>query len=429
MLTVSVMELVVCLSEVIDLMSEEIRDHHKRVACAAYQLAEACGIDGEARRDLVIAAALHDIGGLSLQARKIAALHFEDTNSHAEKGYKLLSVFEPFQDIATQIRYHHTQWNHGKGVDQQGQPIQLESQILLMADRIAVMLTPGIQVLTQVRSVTAKVLEKKGSVYKPELVDVFQGIAPREAFWLNIVSPGFYESMMDSLKQHDMVLSGSHMEKMLDLISNIIDFRSVFTTMHSKGVAIVAEKLACLLDFSEQDCNTIRMAALLHDIGKLAIPTEILDKPGPLSEYERDIIRTHSYYTGRVLASLRGFEKVQRWAASHHENPNGRGYPYGYGEADLCLGSKIMKVADIFVALMEDRPYRKGMHTQETMGILKAMVELQEVDLGVVDVLIDNIQAIEALRCSAALEADQEYKKFSESIPARALRNKGLAAS
>ncbi len=414
MFKISVMELVICLSEVIDLMSEEIRDHHKRVACGTYQLAQACGITGEERRDLVIAAALHDIGGLSLQARKSAALHFEDTNSHAEKGYKLLSVFEPFHNVSNLIRYHHTQWNYGKGVEVNGAPVNSGSQIILLADRISVMLTPGIHTLTQVKNITSKVVEKNDVIYNPELVETFEKIASKDAFWLNIMSQSFYDTIMEELKSDDIILSGLYMEELLALLSNIIDFRSIFTTMHSKGVSSVGERLAVLMGLSEEDCNTIRVAALLHDIGKLAIPTEILDKPGPLSEYERDIIRTHSYYTDRVLSNLSGFEKVQKWASSHHESLNGRGYPNCYQEDELPLGAKIMKVADIFVALMEDRPYREGMNTEQALGILSKMIESGEVEGSVVAVLVTNINSIEELRYNTALTVARQYKKFSE---------------
>ncbi len=411
MFKISVIELVACLSEVIDLMSEEIKDHHKRVACGAYQLAQACGITGEERRDIVIAAALHDIGGLSLAARKNAALHFEDTNSHAEKGYKLLSGFEPFRGIATLVRYHHAHWNHGNGVN--GTPIELGSQIILLADRISVMLPPGILTLTESRKITENTINRSGTVYKPELVETFTHLAAKDVFWLNIMEQGFYDAIMDELKSFDIILSGAHMETMLDLLCNIVDFRSVFTTTHSRGVSIVAEKLAHLMDMSEDDCRTMRIAALLHDIGKLAIPTEILDKPGPLTPYERDIIRTHSYYTDKVLASLSGFEKIQKWASQHHESLNGHGYPYGYQDEELSLGSKIIKVADIFVALMEKRPYRTGMTAAETFGILNAMAARDEVENRIVSILSSNLETITPLLDGAGQRATDEYNKFS----------------
>lgn len=413
MFKISVMELVVCLSEVIDLMSEEIRDHHKRVACGAYLLAEACGITGEERRDIVIAAALHDIGGLSLEARKTAALHFEDTNSHAEKGYKLLSGFAPFRTIATLVRYHHAHWNHGKGTQADGSPIALGSQIILMADRIAVTLTPGILALTQAQLATDKIVSQSGAAYRPELVEAFLEVAPRDIFWLNTMSQSFYDSIMGELKSHDIILSGEYLDAMLDLLSNIIDFRSAFTMMHSRGVSIVAEKLAALMGLSKDDCYTMRVAALLHDIGKLAIPSEILDKPGPLDEHERAIMRTHSYYTDKVLSSLSGFAKVQQWAASHHEKLNGHGYPYGYHAEELTLGARIIKVADIFVALVEDRPYRKGMKPDEIIDILHTMIDDHEVEKNIVTTLFANMEIFEELLHATSREAALEYSRFS----------------
>ena len=412
MVKLSVLELVLCLSDIIDLMSEEIRDHHKRVACGAYQLCGAMGIEGEELRDIVIAAALHDIGGLSLEARKCAALHFEDTNSHAEKGYKLLSEFALFENIATLVRYHHTKWNYGNGTKLNGEPLPLGSQIILMADRVAVTLTPGIHTLNQAGHVVAMVQNNEGKIYKPELVEAFTQASQKDAFWLNIMSSDYYEGIIKKLKANDILLEDAHLDEMLDLLSNIVDFRSVFTTVHSKGVAAVAQELAMLTGQSEEDCYLMKVAALLHDIGKLAVPSEIIEKPGPLSEYERDVIRTHSYFTDKVVSRLSGLEKVRSWAAHHHENLNGMGYPFGYGEEDLLLGARIMKVADVFVALTENRPYREGMPAETALEIMWQMVEEGEIDPEILTVLTDNSVKINSLRAEVEIVAAQKYENF-----------------
>lgn len=393
-------------------MCEEIRDHHKRVACASYQLASVIGIEGEQRRNIVIAAALHDIGGLTMEARKCAALHFEDTNSHAEKGYKLLSVFKPFTEIATIVRYHHTKWNYGKGVEKDGSPLSIESQIVLLADRVSVSLNPGIHLLNQVPEVKENIFAQEGKTFQPELLDVFREISNKDAFWLNIMSQNFYDTIMKEIQTYDIVVSEEHLDEMLDLISNIIDFRSSFTATHSKSVAAVAAKLAQLIQMSPQDCHSIKVAALLHDIGKLAIPTEILEKPGPLTSYERDIIRTHSYYTEQVLEFLSGFDQINQWASTHHESPNGTGYPYSYTNQDLNAGSLILKVADIFVALMENRPYRSGMTTEQAMSILTGMAQNNDVDQTIVAVLAENIDQVNLLREKAETRANLEYNEF-----------------
>lgn len=412
MVKLSVLELVVCVSEVIDLMSEEIRDHHKRVACGAYQLCLAMGIEGEELRDIVIAAALHDIGGLSLEARKCAALHFEDTNSHAEKGYKLLSEFALFENVATIVRYHHAKWDYGKGTQIDGAPLQLGSQIILMADRVAVTLTPGINTLNQANHIVEMVQDNEGSVYMPELVEAFVQASQKDAFWLNIMSADYYERIMGKLKKYDILLEDSHLDEMLNLLSNIVDFRSVFTTVHSKGVAAVAQEIAMLMGQSAEDCYLIKVAGLLHDIGKLAIPTEIIEKPGPLSEYERDVIRTHSYFTDKVVSRLSGLEKVRSWAANHHENLNGMGYPFGRAEEELLLGSRIMKVADVFVALTENRPYREGMPADKALKIMQQMVEEGEIDPIVLDVLVKNVVPINTLRAEVEKIAAKKYEDF-----------------
>lgn len=412
MVQLSVLEIVVCLSEVIDLMSEEIKDHHKRVACGAYQLCQAAGIGGVEQRDIVIAAALHDIGGLSLEARKCAALHFEDTNSHAEKGYKLLAGFEPFHNVANNVRYHHTKWDGGNGVQADGRALQLGSQIILLADRIAVNLAPGIHTLNQAEGIINNVLEGKNTLYSPEIIDCFMQVSGKDAFWLNIMTQDYYEKIMQDLKEFDMLIEDKYLDQMLLLISNIVDFRSVFTTVHSTGVAVVVQELARLMGEDKELCYLLKIAAMLHDVGKLAVPTEIIEKPGPLSVYERDVIRTHSYYTDKVLSRLSGLENIRVWASSHHENLNGKGYPFGYTEEELPLGARIMKVGDVFVALTEDRPYREGMPAEKALEIIQVMAIECEVDTAVVAVLEQNLKRIDMLRIEAEADAKEKYRDF-----------------
>ncbi|MCJ7690936.1 MAG: HD domain-containing protein [Clostridiaceae bacterium] len=107
-------------------------------------------------------------------------------------------------------------------------------------------------------------------------------------------------------------------------MSRLVDFKSRFTASHSSSVAACSETIAKYAGFSKNQAKIIKYAGYLHDLGKLAIPTEILEKPGPLSKEEFDLMRTHAYHTNRVLANVSGFETIRQWGSLHHEKLNGK---------------------------------------------------------------------------------------------------------
>jgi len=126
--------------------------------------------------------------------------------------------------------------------------------------------------------------------------------------------------------------------------------------------------------FNEEQLGLIETAAFLHDLGKLAIPSEIIEKRGKLTADEWFIMRSHAYYTHKVLDEIDIFRVINSWASLHQERLNGSGYPFGRKNGESPMGARIITIADIFTALTEDRPYRAGMarasagNFQETGG-------------------------------------------------------------
>jgi HD-GYP domain-containing protein (c-di-GMP phosphodiesterase class II) len=209
------------------------------------------------------------------------------------------------------------------------------------------------------------------------------------------------------LHSEDLVSFGS-------LVSRIVDFRSRFTYVHSQGVAACAEALACLSGFSPEDCITMRIAGHLHDLGKLAIPVEIIEKPGPLNASEFKTMRNHALYTHHMLNNIHAFETVTEWAALHHERLNGAGYPFHYTEGKIPLGSRIMTVADIFTAVSEERPYRSAMSEDEALKILQIQAYSETaLDAELVSLVHDNFDEMNSVRTRAQQAALEEYKHFT----------------
>ena len=158
------------------------------------------------------------------------------------------------------------------------------------------------------------------------------------------------------------------------------------------------------------------IAAYLHDLGKLAIPREILEKPGKLTDEEWDVMRAHVYYTHQVLCPVDALGTITSWGALHQERLDGSGYPFRYGEGDLPLGARIMAVADIFTGITEDRPYRKGMSREEAIGVLRGMAARGEIDGRIAELAVARYDDLDRARRRAQATALMRYEAFRAEI-------------
>jgi len=174
----------------------------------------------------------------------------------------------------------------------------------------------------------------------------------------------------------------------------IAESRSKETGNHVRRVAQYSKVLALHYGLSKKDAEMLRQASPMHDIGKVAIPDAILNKPGKLTKQEFAVMRSHTYYTYSVIKTIGGLENIAEWAAFHHERLDGSGYPFHCTADELSTGARILMVADIFTALAEDRPYRKGMSKKEICRIIKSFSDKQLMDKRVVGLLFDNLEDI-----------------------------------
>jgi HD-GYP domain-containing protein (c-di-GMP phosphodiesterase class II) len=250
-------------------------------------------------------------------------------------------------------------------------------------------------------------------MFNPIVHNAFSSMAQKEYFWLDAISPTVYRILRRPLRMNTLTLDISQLRELATFFSHIIDFRSRFTATHSAGVAAVAESLASLAGFSKRECEYMRIAGLLHDLGKLAVPRELLEKPGKLEKHEFDIIRAHTYHTYRILDTLEDFDTINTWGAFHHEKMNGKGYPFHHCADNLSLGSRIMGVSDIFTAITEDRPYRPGMTPGEVGGLLRSMVNNGSIDRNIVNLLENNIDSVNKARLQAQKESESLYEEIT----------------
>jgi len=416
-LHIQLRDLIFPLSRTMDMMSPAVGEHNLLVAYLSLRLCEALGFSPEMKSALCIAGALHDIGAFSLQDR-LDLLDFEETRSteHSMAGYLLLRGFKPFEGIATIIRHHHLPWRSGEGRFCEGQPVPEGSHIIHLADRAAVLISKDRPVLSQVQAIYNKIEKQKDAVFVPQYVDALKALTVKDYIWLDIAS-GAMESVLYKNIGTDMAqLDVNDLLEFSKIICRIIDFKSHFTATHSSGVAAVAVAMAKLAGFSEEEYPLFAISACLHDLGKLAIPSEILEKPGKLTPEEWDIMRSHVYYTYRALAPIESLHTVATWGAFHQERLDGSGYPFSYAAGDLNFGTRIMAMADVFTGITEDRPYRKGMSRDEAVALLKGLARDNKLDKKLVDLLMSNYEEVNDVRVAAQEQAANEYREFREAL-------------
>lgn len=417
-LTFQFSELVVSITETIDLISPVVSNHHKLVAYISYHLAKQLGLNTSEQIKLEIAGSLHDIGGLTLRER-LAPTEFEykDSDFHAERGYLLLNGLKPCLGIGKMIRYHHNSWLNGNCVGVNHEKIPFESHILNLADRVSILIKEKDKnILNSVEEIREKIIERKGVVFHPEIVDAFMEISKKDSFWLGMQYLNAPNFITQKINNNVVNFSHSDFEDLMIFMSRLVDFKSRFTASHSSSVAACAEIIAKYAGFSKNETKVIRYAGYVHDLGKLAIPTEILEKSGALSKEEFYLMKTHAYHTNRVLANVSGFETIRIWGSLHHEKLNGKGYPFGLKDEEICMGSRIMAVADIFTAIREKRPYREPMTKENTISVLTSMSDSYEIDSSLVEIVKNNFDELDTVREKAHEDTLFEYEEFNNEV-------------
>jgi HD-GYP domain-containing protein (c-di-GMP phosphodiesterase class II) len=405
--------LVLSLSDSLDLIHPCAVDHQQRSAYIALRIAQAMAFRPSERADLMYASVLHDIGLLSVEEKiRSMKLHIEDEGWHAETGADLLSRFAVFDTASRIVRLHHRSWGDNAACDGAAEGIRVLANALFLADHVDRSVKREAGILGQVRPVVEMVSRLAGKELSPEVVECFLGIARQESFWLDFASPRIYSVLSGMVQWPRMELDLNGLEQIGKIFCRIVDFRSRFTATHSAGVAAVARELARRMHFSQRECRLMLIAGYLHDLGKVSVPNSILDKPGKLDPEEFEAIRAHTYHTYHILSTIGGFEEIAKWAAFHHERLDGQGYPFHLKGEEITLGSRIMCVADVFTAVTENRPFRKGTKRGETLPILLNLVKAGSLDGNVMEILSRDYEEIDRIRADVQMDNDIEYTSF-----------------
>ena len=391
-LAVDLRQVVYALSDTLDLVGIDDAGHGKRVGAMAAVMGQTLGRSQDETVFLFDLGMLHDIGisSTAVHAKLLTDLDWEEAQKHCEAGYELLHDFPPLAAMALPIRYHHTRWEELQQIPDLDPATALDANLIFLVDRVDALAASYYadgSLLMHTESIREHIREKANSYFAPELVDAFLNVSTSEAFWLQLDERGIRAVMQEMLEVKEPYQASIEEIKMLaEIFGRIVDAKSPFTAEHSLGVSRLARFIAERMGLDAEACDKIEIAGLLHDLGKLRIPDEVFDKPGELDERERMIIHAHSFETFQILRHVKGFEEIAAWAAYHHEEPDGSGYPFHYKGVELPLEARILRACDIFQAMVQDRPYRKGLAAHAVLVFLKEMAEKGSIDKEIVDI-------------------------------------------
>ncbi|PMP85489.1 MAG: hypothetical protein C0174_04270 [Thermodesulfobium narugense] len=353
-------------------------EHSLRVSFIANLISKEMNLEKQDRINLNHACLMHDIGAYTQERSLLLEINKrKDINilRHAYAGYELLRDIPFFETFAPIIKDHHNENTQN-----------LLSKIIYFADEIEVLFR------NDKFTTTKEVQDKAYSLFKDkkpfkDVLDAFNKVSKNDVFLILL-------NNIDELKKENSLLIGDrfeilnneHLLSMVKAIAkNFIDAKSEFTKSHSIDVTYTAVSIAKKMGFTSADCQKLETAGFLHDIGKIFIPLDILEKPDKLTGSEWLTMKSHVYYTYSFLNSLGLDKEIVDIASFHHECLDGSGYPFGLEGNDLSKLQRIMAVADVYAALRQQRPYRTDrMKHEEAIEILEKMAKIGKIDMEIV---------------------------------------------
>lgn len=181
-----------------------------------------------------------------------------------------------------------------------------------------------------------------------------------------------------------------------DVVLEFLKIKDIYTYKHSLRVSNISKGIALKLKLSNKKIKLITKAGILHDIGKIYLPNDILNKTGKLKKYEMDLIKKHSELGAELLKNLKYSNEIIKIVLYHHEKLNGTGYPDGLMSDEICLESKIVGIADVIDAMLSNRIYSEGKKIDEVISELKNNKNILY-DGKIVDICIENIKKEEVI--------------------------------
>jgi HD-GYP domain-containing protein (c-di-GMP phosphodiesterase class II) len=417
-------ELFAALSLALDLGTGEPLEHALRTCLIGLELAERTGLDADERRDVYHLALLHSIGctadspeaagrygddvalraeyapidagrraevmaflwraaghgqgeGALAHARRFAgavaagpAAAAEGLRAHCEVAERLAGMLALRESVQQALWFTFERFD-GKGFPRGlgGDAIPRPARIVHVARDLHVLAARS----GDAAAAEAAIAERAGGAYDPAIASKASGVLaalPADSAW----------DAVARAPEGGAALRGEELDRACRAVAYFADLKSTHTLEHSTGVAEFAEAAGWRLGLDEPGAAALRRAALVHDLGRVAVSTGIWDKPGSLTESEWERVRLHPYYTQRALARAEGLGPIVRIAAAHHERLDGSGYPGGAESSTLTMPARVLAAADAFHAMGERRAHRPALAPEAAAARLEGEARAGRLD-------------------------------------------------
>lgn len=375
-------------------------NHGKRVAYMSVCMAEKMGVSDDALRDLAACALLHDnaltqyineefysdisnIDTLKVSSDDITP---RQLGMHCIYGEKNLEKYPFKTGVKDVILYHHEEADGSGPFEKKWTEVPLFARIIHFSDMLDAFCKAQ-KFDEDVFNKAVHFVEKnKDKRFDSEVTKMFFDAFDEDEF-SRLGDEHIEEYFWEKVPCEKSFYSFNVLKDLADLFAKIIDYKSEFTSRHSLGVARTASKISEIMGYDKVICDKMYLAGTLHDVGKIAIGNEILEKPARLTDDEFAKMKNHAGYTYMILSKVDGFEEIRDLAAFHHERLDGSGYPFGKRADELTTLQRIMACADIYQALTEKRPYKDGMDHDKACEILKDMADKNWIDKNITEVI------------------------------------------
>ncbi|MBR1593098.1 MAG: HD domain-containing protein [Ruminococcus sp.] len=401
--------LLYALSDALDMVESDMigvqSSHGKHVAYLSYLMRKRLGLVDSELEDFTGCALLHDnafseyaseefYGGSAVDTRELRRrvellnendyIDFISGSTHSIAGEENIRLLPFSTDIRNIILHHHENADGTGPMGRMSYETNFKSQIVHLADTIDV--TTNIMTISEKEFNRMRyfIHKKGGTFFSRKSADLFlDTVTYDDILYLQEYSAEVI--LRRHMPSKEKNYSDEQIKNIAAFFARIVDCKSSFVRNHSLGVAEKAERMSRYYGFSSDKCIRMYLAGALHDIGKLIIENDILEKPDKLTENEFARVKNHAYATYQVLHKAEGLSDITEWASNHHEKLNGSGYPLGLTADKLNFESRIMTCSDIYQALTETRPYKNAMTHGQAIDVMRDMVRKNEIDGQIVE--------------------------------------------